>query len=41
MKSPSLLSPAIGRYCLRGENFFHPDPPLLQGYRELAVSLKS
>lgn len=26
---------------LRGENFFHPGPPLLQGYRELAASLKS
>lgn len=26
---------------LKGENFFHPGPPLLQGYRELAASLKS
>jgi iron complex transport system substrate-binding protein len=37
---------ALGRVkvrivSLRGENFFHPGPPLLQGYRELAAGLKS
>lgn len=26
---------------LKGENFFHPGPPLLQGYRDLAASLAS
>lgn len=26
---------------LKGENFFHPGPSPMQGYRELSASLKS
>jgi len=41
MRPHFLCPPAICPRRLSGENFFHPGPPLLQGYRELAESLKS
>lgn len=36
----ALASVKVRIVSLKGENFFHPGPPLLQGYRDLAASMK-